>query len=149
MQAFECIGLASDNTRWIILHMYDPYLSDDDVTAFLEMHTESVDGIKRINDKNGYWTGRRQYQVTLKANRDHEGGYSHPPALFALGASLGYMFYRNQPPFCRRCHEVGHLETDCRTTRCTRCGEDGHTKRTCRKKVCSLCGEDDHLYKAC
>uniref|UniRef100_W5NM86 CCHC-type domain-containing protein n=1 Tax=Lepisosteus oculatus TaxID=7918 RepID=W5NM86_LEPOC len=149
MKEFELLGLASDDTRWVIVNMYDPFLSDDDITAFLEMHVESASAPKRIYDRFGYWTGRRQYEVTLKVNKNYEGGFAHPPALFALGGSRGYLFYRDQPPFCRKCHEIGHVEKDCRTTSCTRCGAEGHTKRTCRIKVCSLCGADTHLYRAC
>ncbi|MBN3314755.1 ZCHC3 protein, partial [Atractosteus spatula] len=149
LKDFEVLGLATDNTRSVIVHMYDPFVDEDDVTAFLEAHTESVERPRRINGRFGYWTGKFQYTVTLKANTNYEGGYSHPPALFSLGSSRGYLYYRDQPPFCRRCFDFGHLEKDCNATECTQCHERGHMKKNCRRKLCSLCGAEDHGYKQC
>ncbi|KAJ3591794.1 hypothetical protein NHX12_006926 [Muraenolepis orangiensis] len=103
---------------------------------------------RRVNDTLGFWMGRRQFQVLLKA--DPEGALKHPPAFFNIGGDRGFLFYAMQPPFCRRCRRVGHRESDCAGGRCRRCGEGGHEAKDClNPKACNGCGELGHLYRSC
>ncbi|MBN3316853.1 ZCHC3 protein, partial [Atractosteus spatula] len=149
MRFFECEGLVRDNLRWLVVHMYDPFVEDRELTAFLSRHVDVVEAPKSIIDRKGFWTGKRLYHVQLREDKNVEGGYVHPPANFALGASRGYLYYRDQPIFCRSCYGFGHLEKDCGAKECTRCGSKDHARKYCRAKYCSVCGEEDHLYKNC
>ncbi|MBN3315082.1 ZCHC3 protein, partial [Atractosteus spatula] len=129
--------------------MYDPFVEDRELTAFLSRHVGVVEAPKSIIDRKGFWTGKRLYHVQLREDKNVEGGYVHPPAYFALGTSRDYLYYRDQPIFCRSCYGFGHLEKDCGAKECTRCGSKDHARKYCRAKYCSVCGEEDHLYKNC
>uniref|UniRef100_A0A8C9RVL1 CCHC-type domain-containing protein n=1 Tax=Scleropages formosus TaxID=113540 RepID=A0A8C9RVL1_SCLFO len=77
-------------------------------------------------------------------------GFCHPPAVFNLGTSKGYLFYSNQPPFCRVCQGFGHTGANCTNTRCNNCLEKGHMARDCNgPRRCNVCGAEDHLARTC
>ncbi|MBN3322093.1 ZCHC3 protein, partial [Atractosteus spatula] len=146
---FEVLGCYHDNFRVVIVHLYDPFLGDDDVTAFLLRHVSVIGQPERILDSRNVWAGKRKYRVKLRSDARGAGGFHHPPASFSLGASRAYLYYQNQPKFCRRCRGFGHQAAECRGNECVVCGAFGHVARECRKKVCTLCETEGHLFKNC
>uniref|UniRef100_W5NLU7 CCHC-type domain-containing protein n=1 Tax=Lepisosteus oculatus TaxID=7918 RepID=W5NLU7_LEPOC len=149
LENYKCVGLQSDNERMVILHMFDPFMPDCDVTTFLRRYVEVQEPPKLIIDRRRVWTGKRQYRVELRKDPRSPGGLAHPPATFAIGTGRGYLYYGNQPVFCRKCREYGHREADCKVTECRKCNKRGHETRHCPIKECSLCGATGHLYRDC
>uniref|UniRef100_A0A4W4E325 CCHC-type domain-containing protein n=1 Tax=Electrophorus electricus TaxID=8005 RepID=A0A4W4E325_ELEEL len=97
-----------------------------------------------VRDELGIWNGRRQYQMSFK--EDGKGGLVHPPALFAIDGNRGYLFYRDQPVFCRSCRGHGHKMEDCPELECLNCLEKGHLARDCRgPRRCRQCRSEGHL----
>ncbi|KAJ3592294.1 hypothetical protein NHX12_007422 [Muraenolepis orangiensis] len=147
---YRVVNLDRPNFRVVTVHMYNPFVTDQAVGFFLGNYGEVVAAARRVNDPWGFWTGRRQFQVLLKADPEGAGGLKHPPAFFNIGGDRGFLFYAMQPPFCRRCRRVGHRESDCAGGRCRRCGEGGHEAKDCLiPKACNGCGELGHLYRSC
>uniref|UniRef100_W5NLG6 CCHC-type domain-containing protein n=1 Tax=Lepisosteus oculatus TaxID=7918 RepID=W5NLG6_LEPOC len=149
LRDYTCTGLVNDDERWIILHMHDPFMSDVDVTTFLSRYVEVCEEPRRIMDRRNVWAGNRQYRVKLQADGRSPDGFKHPPATFAIGSSRGYLYYRDQPPFCRKCRGFGHRDADCEVTECSKCHSRDHSTRNCNIKECSLCGAEGHLYRQC
>ncbi|KAJ8352436.1 hypothetical protein SKAU_G00239120 [Synaphobranchus kaupii] len=55
-----------------------------------------------------------------------------------------------QPPFCRRCMQVGNINMECDKVVCHNCGKKGHMAVECREpKACNICGSEEHLMKGC
>uniref|UniRef100_A0A8C9S728 CCHC-type domain-containing protein n=1 Tax=Scleropages formosus TaxID=113540 RepID=A0A8C9S728_SCLFO len=78
------------------------------------------------------------------------GKESRDPKRGRWGASKGYLFYSNQPPFCRVCQGFGHTGVDCTNMRCNNCLEKGHMARDCNgPRRCNVCGAEDHLARTC
>ncbi|MBN3317927.1 ZCHC3 protein, partial [Atractosteus spatula] len=149
LRDFDVLGLAQDDVRFIIVNMHDPFIEDDIITAYLWMHVDVLAGPQIIGDRFRVWNGRRRYQVRLRRNVGRADGFSHPPSAFFLGQSKGYIYYQNQPSYCRKCCSFGHMDKDCTATSCSRCGARDHTKGRCFQKTCSLCGDTNHLYREC
>ncbi|MBN3314336.1 ZCHC3 protein, partial [Atractosteus spatula] len=126
LRDYEVLGCYNDNFRVVIVHLYDPFLGDDDVTAFLLRHVSVMGQPEKIMDSCNIWTGKRKYRVLLRSDARGAGGFHHPPASFSLGSSRGYLF-----------------------NVCTICDETRHVARECRKKVCNRCGVEGHLFKGC
>lgn len=148
--AFNIMSLSKLNFRIITVHMYNPHVSDLALTAFLGQYGEVLSGARYIKDPLGLWTGRRQFQVLLKEDREGLDDLSHPPAFFSLGADRGFLYYNRQPQFCRRCKGVGHVERDCGGRRCRFCQSEDHETRHCREpKKCHGCGLAEHLFRDC
>ncbi|MBN3318740.1 ZCHC3 protein, partial [Atractosteus spatula] len=146
---YECGGLQSDSKRWVVLHMFDPFVTDADVTTFLSRYVDVRTGPLVLSDTRTVWTGKRRYLVELRRDPTTKDGYSHPPATFAIGGGRGYMFYWDQPEFCRKCRTTGHREGACTAEKCGKCGRPGHHTRDCQVKECSLCGDRGHLFRQC
>ncbi|MBN3323563.1 ZCHC3 protein, partial [Atractosteus spatula] len=122
----------------VIVHLYDPFIGDDDVMAFLLRYVSVMGQPEKIMDSRNIWTGKRKYRVLLRSDARGAGGFHHPPASFSLGSSKGYLFDQNQPQFCRKCRNFGHHVAECKENVCTICDETGHVAKECRKKVCTL-----------
>ncbi|MBN3314154.1 ZCHC3 protein, partial [Atractosteus spatula] len=129
--------------------MHDPFISDADVTTFLSRYVEVCEEPRRIMDRRNVWAGNRQYRVKLQADARSPDGFKHPPATFAIGSGRGYLYYRDQPLFCRKCRGFGHRDADCEITECAKCHSRDHSTRNCNIKECSLCGAEGHLYRQC
>uniref|UniRef100_W5NNK2 CCHC-type domain-containing protein n=1 Tax=Lepisosteus oculatus TaxID=7918 RepID=W5NNK2_LEPOC len=149
MREYEVGGLQGDNKRWVVLHMFEPFLSDADVTTFLRRYVEVKSGPFGVPDTRKVWTGKRRYEVELRRDERSPDGFSHPPATFAIGSCRGYLYYWNQPEFCRKCRRTGHGEGECQEVNCGKCGARGHSTRQCPVKECSLCGNTGHLFRQC
>uniref|UniRef100_A0A673MWR6 CCHC-type domain-containing protein n=1 Tax=Sinocyclocheilus rhinocerous TaxID=307959 RepID=A0A673MWR6_9TELE len=132
----------------ITLHMYNPYVTDEALMAFLARYAEVLTPARYVRDRVGLWTGKRQFQVLLR--RKGLEGLMHPPAQFNIGADKGYLFYSRQPPICRRCRRYGHNDGGCVEQRCLQCAQLGHTAKECSApKSCHSCGSLDHLMRDC
>ncbi|MBN3315210.1 ZCHC3 protein, partial [Atractosteus spatula] len=157
LRDYEVLGCYNDNFRVVIVHLYDPFIGDDDVTAFLLRHVTVMGQPEKIMDSCNIWTGKRKYRVLLRSDARGAGGFHHPPALTHVGQApsilffgfqQGLLFYQNQPQFCRKCCNFGHHVAECRENVCTICDETGHVARECRKKVCTLCVWKDTCSRA-
>ncbi len=147
---FNIISLDRPNFRVITLHMYNPYVTDETLMAFLARYAEVLTPARYVRDSLGLWTGKRQFQVLLRTEENGFEGLMHPPAQFKIGADKGYLFYSRQPPFCRRCRRYGHNDGGCEEQRCLRCAQLGHTAKECSApKTCHSCGSSDHLMRDC
>uniref|UniRef100_W5N4P4 CCHC-type domain-containing protein n=1 Tax=Lepisosteus oculatus TaxID=7918 RepID=W5N4P4_LEPOC len=112
--------------RSVILHMFDPFVPDSDVMTFLRRYIDVLAPPRIIMDLYKVWTGKRQYHIELRPDNRSRDGFAHPPATFAISPGRGYLFYGNQPPFCRKCRESGHREAECNATECRKCHQQGH-----------------------
>ena len=147
---FEVLNLDRPNFRVITVHMYNPYVTREQIVAFLSFYGEVFPGSRRLNDPLGFWTGRTQFHVLLKEDPSGIDGMKHPPAFFSLAADRGFLFYSRQPPFCRKCKQHGHSEGACGFVWCNVCKCYGHETRECPfPKACSGCGRMGHLIKDC
>ncbi|KAJ3592633.1 hypothetical protein NHX12_007760 [Muraenolepis orangiensis] len=147
---YRILNLDRPNFRVVTVHMYNSFVTDQALGFFWGIYGEVVAAARRVNDTLVFWTGRRQFQVLLKADPEGAGGLKHPPAFFNIGGDRGFLLYAMQPPFFRRCRRVGHRESDCAGGRCRRCGEGGHEAKDCLiPKACNGCGELGHLYRSC
>uniref|UniRef100_A0AAY4B6X5 CCHC-type domain-containing protein n=1 Tax=Denticeps clupeoides TaxID=299321 RepID=A0AAY4B6X5_9TELE len=62
----------------------------------------------------------------------------------------GYLFYPQQPPFCKLCLGRGHTADACTNIKCRNCLDKGHMAKDCtRPRRCKICGGDNHLARAC
>lgn len=136
--------------RIVTVHMFNPYVSDYDIELFLFRYCYSVSGRVLIRDKNGIWTGKRQFRVNLKPDKESYDGFKHPPANFSIGPNRGYLFYSGQPQYCRKCGRFGHLAASCEDVICRNCQGSGHESKDCSvAKKCSICNSEEHLFKHC
>ncbi|KAK1802547.1 hypothetical protein P4O66_004204 [Electrophorus voltai] len=136
------------NRRVVTTHVFNPHVSTDLVRRFLQEYGTVHPGERMVRDELGIWNGRRQYQVSFK--EDGKGGLVHPPALFAIDGNRGYLFYRDQPVFCRSCRGQGHRMEDCPELECLNCLEKGHLARDCRgPRRCRRCRSEGHLARSC
>ena len=150
LAAFRVLGMDRPSYRNITVTTYSPYVSDEEVAAFLGRYGEVTPGVWYIRDPNGYWSGGRVFGVLLHQDPKGQDGLRHPPALFSIGVERGYLFYGRQPPFCRKCREAGHSEGACAGAACRSCGHLGHVARSCPEaRTCHGCGERGHLSAAC
>lgn len=147
---YKVLNLDRPNFRMVSIHMYNPFVTDLALAAFLGRYSEVVSSARYVKDPMGFWTGRRQFQVLLNPDPEGPGGCTHPPAQFSLGGDRGYLFYSRQPAFCRRCKQSGHAEAGCTGAGCRFCGQMGHEAYDCTApKACHGCGGLDHLYRNC
>ncbi|XP_052449391.1 uncharacterized protein LOC128011245 [Carassius gibelio] len=147
---FNVISLDRPNFRVITVHMYNPYVTDEALVAFLAKFAEVLTPARYVRDSVGLWTGKRQFQVLLRTEKNGLEGLMHPPAQFNIGADKGYLFYSRQPPFCRRCRRYGHNDGGCEEQRCLQCAQLGHIAKECTvPKSCHSCGSLDHLMRDC
>ncbi|MBN3312980.1 ZCHC3 protein, partial [Atractosteus spatula] len=136
--------------RPLTVHMFNPYVPEEDVEIFLRRFVDITAKSTKVIDRNKYWTGKRKYFVRLRTISAQEDGFLHPPATFYIGVNRGYLHYPGQPLTCRRCGKEGHFAANCKEVVCRKCGETGHVGASCKKgKTCNLCGEEGHLYKDC
>uniref|UniRef100_W5NLV0 CCHC-type domain-containing protein n=1 Tax=Lepisosteus oculatus TaxID=7918 RepID=W5NLV0_LEPOC len=150
LREYECGGLQCNSKRWVVLHMFDPFVSDADVTTFLRRYAEVRVGPVVLSDTRTVWTGKRQYLVELRrGDNSTPDGFTHPPATFSIGGGRGYLYYWDQPEFCRKCRAFGHREGACDAEKCRKCNRSWHNTRNCPVKECSLCGESGHLFRQC
>uniref|UniRef100_A0A3B1IGK5 CCHC-type domain-containing protein n=1 Tax=Astyanax mexicanus TaxID=7994 RepID=A0A3B1IGK5_ASTMX len=134
----------------ITVHLYNPYVEDGLIRAFLGRYCSSVSAGEQLRGRFGIWNGKRKFQVRLRADPAVPGAYLHPPGSFAIGPHQGFLHYPGQPLYCRRCGGPGHTKEACTGLRCRFCGEEGHVAANCRApKSCSLCGSRDHLFRDC
>lgn len=131
----------------LTVHMYNPFVEDGDVMAYLTRYCEAVRGGERLRDRHGIWNGKRRFLVRLKTMG---GSIIHPPGSFSIGPNRGFLHYPGQPIYCRRCGGQGHVKSSCPGQRCRFCGMTNHSSAECNApKSCSLCGSKEHLYRGC
>lgn len=134
----------------LIVHMYNPFVTDEDIRAFLSRYCSSVSAGEKIRGRFGVWNGKRRFRVKLKVDPAAPGGLLHRPGSFSIGPHRGFLHYPGQPLYCRRCGALGHTKEGCTGGRCHTCGSAGHVTTECgAPKTCSLCGSEQHLYRQC
>ncbi len=134
----------------LTIHVYNPFVEDGDVFAFIARYCEAVKGGEHLKDRFGIWNGKRRYMVKLRLDSAVSGNVLYPPGSFSIGPNKGFLYYPGQPLYCRRCGGQGHVKEECRGERCRFCGESDHVAAVCTApKCCSLCGSDEHLYRGC
>lgn len=139
---------SSDGYASVIVQVYTPLISTDDIALFLSRYCLEVrDGV-RLTNKYGLFTGRRRFRVRFKSKPD--GSTLYPPYMFFLGAEKGFLFIEGQPGACWRCGAVGHRMADCNKRGCRFCGSAEHFSNACSApKTCSTCGSESHLFRDC
>ncbi|KAK1802739.1 hypothetical protein P4O66_021274 [Electrophorus voltai] len=132
----------------VTTHVFNPHVPTDLIRRFLQGYGTVHPGERMVRGELGIWNGRRQYQMSFK--EDGKGGLVYPPALFAIDGNRGYLFYRDQPVFCRSCRGHGHKMEDCPELECLNCLEKGHLARDCRgPRRCRQCRREGHLARSC
>uniref|UniRef100_A0AAY4B6Z8 CCHC-type domain-containing protein n=1 Tax=Denticeps clupeoides TaxID=299321 RepID=A0AAY4B6Z8_9TELE len=72
----------------------------------------------------------------------------HP--LWYIEGNRGYLFYPQQPPFCKLCLGRGHTADACTNMKCRNCLDKGHMAKDCTGPCrCKICGGDNHLARSC
>lgn len=134
----------------VTVHMYNPYVEDDVIRAFLGRYCSSVSAGEKVRGRFGIWNGKRRFLVRLRVDPAGTGGLLHPPGSFAIGPHRGFLHYPGQPLYCRRCGALGHSKEACSGKHCRFCGSDQHGAAECgAPKACSLCGSQGHLFRSC
>ena len=147
---FDFVELDRRNFRVVFVHMYNPFVTAEEIKGFLSKYGEVISSPRKIIDLMGFWTGRTSFQMLLKMDPAGFDGLVHPPAFFNIGADRGFCFYSRQPQFCRRCRKHGHTEGACVQVACRFCNEAGHEAKDCPSpKACHRCGTIGHLYRDC
>ena len=144
----ECLFNA--NQRIVTVHVYNLWVTEETVRAFLGKYMTVIPGMREIKDALGIWTGKRQFRALLKDDQNGYDGFLHPPATFTIGADRGFLIYAGQPRYCRKCHTHGHTAESCTLQRCRNCEGLGHSMRECPEpKRCSICSSEEHLFRQC
>uniref|UniRef100_A0A8C9RRV9 CCHC-type domain-containing protein n=1 Tax=Scleropages formosus TaxID=113540 RepID=A0A8C9RRV9_SCLFO len=139
-----------NNQRIVTVHVFNPFISAESIREFLQRYVEVLPGYKDMRDELGLWNGKRQFRIRLLPDPQGFDGFRHPPATFNLGTSKGYLFYSNQPPFCRVCQGFWHRGAECTNMWCNNCLERGHMAKDCKgPRRCNVCGTEDHLAHTC
>ncbi|MBN3313964.1 ZCHC3 protein, partial [Atractosteus spatula] len=100
LRDYEVLGCYNYNFRVMIVHLYDPFLGDDDVTAFLLRHVSVMGQPEKILDSRNIWTGKRKYRVLLRSD--------------ARGAGGGHVARECRKKVCTLCGVEGHLFKGCK-----------------------------------
>ncbi|MBN3318780.1 ZCHC3 protein, partial [Atractosteus spatula] len=150
LKDFYIEPLFARELRTLTVHMFNPYVAEEDILNFLKRFVDVQDeGVKQI-DKRKYWTGNRRYRVRFRFSEQAADGLVHPPATFAIGSNRGYLFYPGQPLTCRRCGQEGHMALNCEAQICRQCDGIGHISSMCTEEIkCNLCGKQGHVYREC
>ncbi|KAK3545197.1 hypothetical protein QTP70_001834 [Hemibagrus guttatus] len=134
----------------ITVHLYNPFVTDEDIRIFLGQFCSSVSSGERVRGRFGIWNGKRRFLVKLRVDPSAPGGLLHLPGGFSIGPHRGFLHYPGQPLYCRRCRALGHTKEKCSGRRCRRCGGEDHATAECVvPRTCSLCGSEDHLFCYC
>uniref|UniRef100_A0AAY4DTC5 CCHC-type domain-containing protein n=1 Tax=Denticeps clupeoides TaxID=299321 RepID=A0AAY4DTC5_9TELE len=134
----------------ITVHVFNPFLPAETVRKYLQQFVDLQPGHREMRDELGIWNGRRQFQARLRSDPLAPDGLCHPPGYFNIEGNRGYLFYPQQPPFCRLCLGRGHTADACTNMRCRNCLDKGHMAKDCTgPRRCRICGGDDHLARAC
>ena len=150
MAKFEASSLVRKSYKVVTVHMYNPYVEDEALEGFLAWYGRVLTGVRYLRDEFGIWTGKRQFRVDLREDPKGHDGLCHPPVFFSLGTDRGFLFYSEQPTYCRQCQAFGHTAANCGNVRCRNCNEEGHISTTFHKpRKCHGCGSIGHLFRDC
>lgn len=119
--------LFATTERMVTEHMYNPFTDVKLTKAFLANYCLMVRG--GVQQKNVFeiFNGHLRFWVKLLPYPEFIGGVMHPPANFSVGGNKGYLYYYEQPHFCRKCFRYGHVSEDCTNgTTCRNCKQSGH-----------------------
>ncbi|KAL7852900.1 hypothetical protein SRHO_G00186850 [Serrasalmus rhombeus] len=145
---FQLYPLGQHGRRMVTVHLFNPFVTAEAIRTFLRRYGEVEPEDKMVRDELGIWNGRRQFMVEFR--EDGKGGLTHPPAYFSLKGNKGYLFYRDQPAFCRGCLQHGHEVSGCRDLSCKNCLGKGHLAKDCKNpRRCKSCGGEGHLAHSC
>ncbi|KAL7401365.1 hypothetical protein ABVT39_026944 [Epinephelus coioides] len=111
LKNFELFSLARNNNCIITVHMYNPWVSEEAVRYFLNRFMTVLPGVNEIKDALGIWTGKRQFQVQLREDRNGCEGYLHPPASFTKLSN--HWPHNERLKRCSLCNSHTHLAKDC------------------------------------
>ncbi|KAJ8335370.1 hypothetical protein SKAU_G00387120 [Synaphobranchus kaupii] len=115
---FQVESMEHRNHRVVIVNMFDMNLPDEFICRFLERYARVVSGPRYRRDAYGFWNGHRVFDVLLRESDHGFEGFLHPPALCMVEGVKGHVMCSRQPPFCRRCMEVGHNNAECESVVC-------------------------------
>ncbi|KAG1928992.1 hypothetical protein F2P79_023214 [Pimephales promelas] len=150
MDGLQVLPIFAQDFIPLTVHIYNPFVEDGDVLAFIARYCETVRGGERLRDRHGIWNGKRRYLVKLRLDPSTAGSVVHPPGSFSIGSNRGFLYYPGQPVYCRRCGEKGHMKMECKGEKCRFCGRADHEAAACTApKLCNLCGSEEHLYRGC
>lgn len=136
----DLVFSSSDVYATVVVQVYTPYLTTEDVALFLSQYCVEVRDGARIYSRHGLWMGRRHFRVHFRTQED---GRTYPPHPFY---GEGVSVHRA----CWRCGAVGHRMADCSVKRCRYCGSPDHLAEACTAaKTCSACGSEGHLFRDC
>lgn len=77
--------LYSRPLRPLVVHIYNPFVEEDDVLCFLARYCSDIREGTKVRNKFGFWTGKRRFMVRFRADPISPGGYRHPPGVFSIG----------------------------------------------------------------
>ncbi|KAG2459812.1 ZCHC3 protein, partial [Polypterus senegalus] len=150
LSLFKVQPLWKREWKVMTVHMFNPWVEDDAIMAFLRRYATAVFFLRRVTDDEGIWNGCRQFKVQLKKDSSSVDGLTHPPSSFSLGPNKGYLFYGGMPTRCGKCGKDGHVARYCSVMICRNCNKVGHKARDCpTPRCCHICGQTNHLYHAC
>lgn len=150
LQGLHFVPLFAMDEVPITVHMYNPFVADKDVQAFLSRYCSSVSAGVKMRGRFGIWNGKRRFLARLKVDPTAPGGLLHPPRSFAIGPDRGYLYYPGQPQYCCGCGSLGHTKEACSGQRCHLREAEDHAFADCQApKTCSLCGSEEHLFQQC
>ncbi|KPP56640.1 hypothetical protein Z043_125728 [Scleropages formosus] len=136
--------------RIITVHVFNPFVPAEAVCAFIQPHVDLLPGHREIRGEFGIWNGCRQFQAYLCPKPVAPDGLHHPLAYFTIQNSKAYLFYPQQPPFCRLCQGQGHTAEASKNMKCRNCLETEHFTRDCKgPRRYNICCSEDHLVCLC
>lgn len=152
LEKIEIIPMYMEVKKAIVVHMYNPKVSDETVATFLGRYCEEVEFVGRMRNRFGYLNGKRKYMAKIKIEGSVLTGFRCLPTVFSIGGERGYCFYEGSLVYCRKCCDFGHTAAECKSEKiiCRNCLEEGHTVKECKmRKKCDVCGCFGHFAKQC
>lgn len=100
LRGLRLVPLFAMDEVLLTVHLYNPFVADEDIKAFLGRYCSSVSAGEKIRGQFGVWNRKRRLLVRLRVDPAVPGGLLHPQAVLPLG--LRFLFYPGQPLYCRR-----------------------------------------------
>lgn len=132
LKGMEIYPLYAYQEKLLTVHIYNPFITKDEIQAFLQPFCEKITFVGDCKNSFGLWNGKRRFKVIFSKDPDEEGGVRRPPPIIYIKRCRGYLFYAGMPPFCKKCKKNGHQEDDCHP--CPRCVNRNHKEEDCPER---------------